>query len=373
MREPFHGPEALDDDAANQQAPTDRIPDADSLSTVQSLLEQSVDRLQSLRQEYQRMRALLENLRQHLSLCDTQLVLQAAQVDHRLDQAVALMAGTCPPDAGNLDREHDTTGQTVLRVQSLGTFAIYRGERVIALSGSRKGRALLRYLITRPERRAARDVLLDLFWPGESADKATHKLHIAVSTLRQSLREAMEQEGSHPDDLPQDWIVFEEGHYRLGADIRVHLDTDSFAAHYQAGERLDREGHISDAITEYEAARALYHGDFLTEDLYADWAIAPRARLEEIYLTLLGRLADRYLTLGRHRECVACCRQILARDSFREDAYRTLMRCYSRMGQRNRALREYASCEQVLQRELGVHPMRETAELYERLVREERI
>ena len=56
-----------------------------------------------------------------------------------------------------------------------------------------------------------------------------------------------------------------------------------------------------------------------------------------------------------------------------EDAYRHLMRCYSRMGRRNQALREFKACQVVLQRELGVSPMRETVALYERIAREEEV
>jgi DNA-binding SARP family transcriptional activator len=136
---------------------------------------------------------------------------------------------------------------------------------------------------------------------------------------------------------------------------------------------LEREGRDQEAVAEYEAARALYRGDFLSQDLYADWAVAPRARYEEMFLTVLGHLAEHYLEAQRYVDGASCCRQILARDSFREDAYRQLMRCYSRMGRRNHALREFQSCQEVLRRELGVEPMRETVELYERIAREESV
>jgi LuxR family maltose regulon positive regulatory protein len=168
-------------------------------------------------------------------------------------------------------------------------------------------------------------------------------------------------------------IFFEDDHYRLHPAIWVQTDADLFAAHFHAGERLERAQRTSEAIQEYRAALGLYGGNYLPEDMYADWAVAPRARMEEMYLTLLGRLADDYLERGRYTESIACCRQILAHDSFREDAYRQLMRCYSRMGRRNQALKEFAVCKQVLQRELGVHPMRETLELRDCIAREETV
>jgi len=159
--------------------------------------------------------------------------------------------------------------------------------------------------------------------------------------------------------------------YVLLPGLEVELDVDIFAHHVAAGQRLEREGRDEEATAEYEAARAFYQGDFLSQDLYADWAVAQRARYEEMFLTVLGRLAELYVDEQRHADGVACCRQILARDSFREDAYRQLMRCYSRMGRRNQALREFQACQEVLRWELGVEPMHETVELHARIVRQE--
>jgi DNA-binding SARP family transcriptional activator len=87
-----------------------------------------------------------------------------------------------------------------------------------------------------------------------------------------------------------------------------------------------------------------------------------------MYLSLLGELADGYLAQGRYADSIECCRQILARDSFREDTYRQLMRCYSRMGRRNQALIEFQNCTQVLQQELGVDPTPATTDLYRHLL-----
>jgi LuxR family maltose regulon positive regulatory protein len=171
----------------------------------------------------------------------------------------------------------------------------------------------------------------------------------------------------------RDGIVFVDDRYLLLPELELELDADVFADHVAAGQRLEREGRDAEAAAEYEAARAHYQGDFLAEDLYADWVVAQRARYEEMYLTLLGYLAGFYLEGGRHSECVACCRQILARDSFREDAYRLLMRCYARMGRRNQALREFQACRDVLRWELGVAPMHETVELHDRIVRQESV
>jgi DNA-binding SARP family transcriptional activator len=338
----------------------------ESVQFGQSLLHRTIDQLRRLRDDYRQARAWLERMEQ-------QLARREVQISRHLHQALARTAQARPPGSdadpvGWPPSPEPAENHLSLRVQTLGRFEVYCHGQPIPLCSSRKGRALFRYLATRPERRAAKDVLLELFWPGEEAEKAGHKLHIAVSALRQALNEAVEM--GQKDGEP---VLFEDDHYLLNPALSIHLDADAFTTHCRAGERLERENRVSEAVAEYEAALALYRSDFLTEDLYADWSLAARARLEETYLTTLGRLAAHYLDQDRFMETVSCCRRILAKDSFREDAYRQLMRCYSRMGRRNQALREYLACEEVLQKELGVRPMRETAALYEQIVREEAV
>lgn len=360
MSEPYNQHSAVDNHAGSGPAspPGDDIPNSDSLQLGRSLLEESIRQLERLRQDYRQIHVLLERLWQQLGQRETLITLH-------LQEAIALLSRSQEDAAGDPAPDEGRAGELALRVQALGPFSVYLGQQVVPVGSSKKGRAIFRYLVTHPERRVARDVLLELFWPGEAPGRAGHKLHVAISALRQGLNEVLA--GSYLGDC----ILFEEDAYGLDPAIQVDLDVDQFAARFRAGERLERENRVREAVQEYQAALALYQGDFLPEDLYADWAIAPRARMEEMYLTLLGRLANQYLQQGRHLEGISCCRQILARDSFREDAYRQLMRCYSRMGRRNQALQEFNACAEVLQRELGVLPMRETVELYERIAREE--
>lgn len=325
--------------------------------------EQLVEHLARLQQEYRQFQSWLKE-------AGLQLSRRQAEVNRQLYEAMASLSNPQPSAAfgpASIPSPGPPAGAVSLYVQVLGKFVVRYGDQVVSLGSSKKGRAIFRYLIMLPERRAAKDVLLELFWPDDPPHKAGHKLHIAVSTVRQALNEALHM----PEDGES--VLFVDDHYALSPDLDIQLDADVFAAHVRVGERLAREGKAAEAMTEYEAARALYGGDFLAEDLYADWTIARRARLEEMYLTLLGRLARHYLDQGRHAESISCCRQILGRDSFREDAYRHLMRCYSRMGRRNQALREYRECQEVLRRELGVSPMHETVALYEQIVREEKV
>jgi DNA-binding SARP family transcriptional activator len=65
------------------------------------------------------------------------------------------------------------------------------------------------------------------------------------------------------------------------------------------------------------------------------------------------------------------CQKILARDPCHEDAYRGLMRCYSRLGQRNRAIAWYNICKKTIERELDLSPEPATVEIYNKISKDE--
>jgi DNA-binding SARP family transcriptional activator len=350
---------AIEEALCSAKALLDRVFDDDALPTDRALHWQLVQQLTSLQLEYQRIQTWLDQMQVQLSE-------REAALRRRLSEALALadQAGSTAP-VSNLRR---AKAAPALSISVLGRFAVRCNGQEISLGSSKAGRAIFRYLVVLSDRSAPTDVLLELFWPGDAPQEARHKLHIAVSTLRQALAEGL---GSTLGE--RDAIAFLEDRYVLLPELPLELDVNVFAAHVAEGQRLERVGRGREAMAEYEVARACYQGDFLAQDLYTDWAAVQRARYEETYLTLLGRLAGYYLGEERYPDCVACCREILARDSFREDAYRQLMRCYARMGRRNQALREFQACREVLRWELGVSPMRETIELYDQIVRQESV
>jgi len=153
--------------------------------------------------------------------------------------------------------------------------------------------------------------------------------------------------------------------------VRVSTDVDEFDARYERGRRLEAAGREEEAALEYEAAVGLYRGDYLVENLYEDWTMVERERLTNSYVDMLGRLAGRYMGIGLAQESIGACYRVLEKDRCHEESYRLLMRCYARMGQRGRALRQYRLCETALLGEYGTVPSPETRALYEDLLRDQ--
>ncbi len=351
--------DALEDALRSAKILLDHAVENEALPERGALHWQLVRQLTSLQLEYGRIRSWLDKMQAQLSQ-------REAALRRRLHEALALADHADAAQQARAPVLRSAAADPLVVISLLGDLRVRYQGKEISLGSSKNGRAIFRYLVALPDKSAPTDVLLETFWSQDEPQEAKHKLHIAVSTLRQALHEGL---GSLLEG--RDAIVYLDDRYLLLPGLEVELDVALFARYVAAGQRLEREGRDEEATAEYEAAHALYRGDYLSQDLYADWAVAPRARYEEMYLTMLGRLAEHYVEQQRYADGVSCCRQILARDSFREDAYRQLMRCYSRMGRRNQALREFQSCKEVLRWELGVEPMRETVELHDQIVRQE--
>jgi DNA-binding SARP family transcriptional activator len=201
-------------------------------------------------------------------------------------------------------------------------------------------------------------------WPESNLKKARWSLNSAIHGLRKLLSEC-------PASASVNYILLEEGYYRLCPTIRVATDVDEFDKHYERGRRLEKEGRKEEAAAEYDSALELYRGDYLIEDLYEDWTMVERERLANAYMDMLDRLAAHYIETGQLRESIRACYRILAKDRSHEDSYRVLMECYAHLGLRGRALRQYKLCEKVLGQEYGTAPSLETQSLYKNLLRSE--
>lgn len=244
-----------------------------------------------------------------------------------------------------------------LTIYCLGPFRVYQDDQPIQDWRSSKGKAIFKYLIAHRERPVAKEVLMELFWPGAHPDAARNNLNVAIYGLRHALRQTRPS-FSH--------VLFEGDCYLLNPDLQIWVDVEEFMGRLRAAQVLERRGDLVSAMREYRAAEVLYEGEFLEEDRYEDWLIPQRRHLREDYLDLLDRLSRHYCDQDDDA-CVNVCRKMLAIDPCREEAHRRLMRCYSRQGQSYLALRQYHMCVETLKEELDVPPTQATTTLYKQI------
>jgi DNA-binding SARP family transcriptional activator len=249
-----------------------------------------------------------------------------------------------------------TLDGSALRARLFGRFEVLCNDEALSLARNGKALAILKYLLAKRGSPVSQDHLMGWLWPESNLKKARWSLNSAIHALRKLLADC-------PSPAPVNYVLLEEGYYRLCSDVQVITDVDEFDARYEQGRRLAKGGRRGEVAAEYEEAVELYRGDYLVEDLYEDWTMVERERLIDAYIDMLGRLAVHYYETGRCQESIGACYRILQKDRCHEGSYRLLMRCYARLGLRGRALRQYRLCEKILRQEYGTAPSPQTQAL----------
>jgi DNA-binding SARP family transcriptional activator len=212
---------------------------------------------------------------------------------------------------------------------------------------TRKAVAVLAYLaVEGPSVR--RDRLAWMLWPESSQERARAALRRTLTSLRIAV-------GTEGLSSTRETVTLEHGH--------VSIDTVSFRDAIAAGELVSAE----------ELYRGAFLEGFSLRDApdFDDWH-----RLEaESYRTevdaVLASLASELMGTGDHVRAVDHALRRIELDPLNEEARRSVMLIYARLGRRADAIREYRELVRVLENELAVTPLPDTVELYESIRRGE--
>ena len=266
---------------------------------------------------------------------------------------------TSPIEPEPADQEPENEqNRPSLAVYCLGIFRVYLDDQLIADWNGLKGQLVFKYLIAHAGKLITKDVLMDAFWPDADLEAARRNLHQAIYSLRQVLKK------KNPDFQH---IRFKNDCYLLNPEMRIWVDCNEFKKHVRVGQRLEADGEIAQAMTEYGVAEGLYQSDFLEEDMYEEWTIPQREQMRRLYLDITNRLSAYYVKQGEYTAAIALCQKTLAQDNCYEDAHLRLMQCYLAQNQRHLAVRQYHTCLQVLKEELDIAPSEEMTTLYQRI------
>ncbi len=198
---------------------------------------------------------------------------------------------------------------------------------------SKKARELLKLLVAARGRSQHREVLMDRLWPDEDQSKTSNRLSVALSTIRGVL----DPHKQHPNDH---YINGDRDTIGLAID-QLDVDVEQFLVRASRGLELWAKGERETGRSLLEAAEAIYVGDLLEEDLYADWSVALREECRVTYMQLAGILADTYRSDGEHDAAGRLCLRMLERDSYHEAAHLGLVRSMTALGRHGAARRLY--------------------------------
>ena len=209
----------------------------------------------------------------------------------------------------------------------------------------KKAAALLAILALNPGRAYARESLVGLLWSDRADSQARASLRQVLAALRKALA------GLDPSPLRADGDVLS-----LDAD-GVSVDAVEFQAAVSEG---SLEG-LSRAVALY--GRDLLSGLTVRDAAFEDWLDGERARLHTLALDGLAKLVNLHAASGDLESAIEMARRLIALDSLREEAHRSLIHFLAQPGDRAGALKQFEICRSVLMKELGVDPDAETKAL----------
>lgn len=213
---------------------------------------------------------------------------------------------------------------------------------------TRKALALIAHLVL-SDRARSREAVCGLLWPDHDASRARGALRRTLSTVRRAIGE--ERILTAGDSIA----------LRRGPDLEV--DVDRF--------RLLTRGDAS--LSDLDAAVGVFAGDLLegfslrANVEFDDWCRGEADELGRELSFALMRLVVGLTARGDYARALSYARRWLAADPLHEPAHRELIRLHALTGDRAAALEQYRECVRTLSRELGVAPLRDTADLYEQV------
>ena len=248
-----------------------------------------------------------------------------------------------------------------LQIFTLGRFnLVFAGQQIPTAKWNRKQAVtVLKYLVAHLDRPVHREILMEFLWPDDDQRRTWNRLKVIIHSLRQEL---------HAAGLSEDVIETTNESYALRREA-VWVDSSVFELSVAEGKALQYQEQWDSALHRYKHARHLYKGDYLEEDVYADWCMVQREQLREIFLSLLAGMADCYGELGHYSEAAQVCRTALVVDPGRESFYRALMEHLVRLDRADWAIAEYQKCQKFLKREFDMEPMPETEHLYRQILK----
>lgn len=251
-----------------------------------------------------------------------------------------------------------------LKIRTFGRLRVFRnGEEIpTAMWRRRKSRSAFAYLLCARPDDVHKEELAEVLCPGGDADRTLRTLHVVISGLRAMLANGGPRREAHA-------FVRRVGEY-YGLDVGPAgwVDVDAFEAQYDLGRSAEAAGDAQGALRHFEAADALYGGDFLVEERFADWAEALRDRLRGQYADALQRMVRLFDARGEVELAATHAQRLLSVDPYVESSYQSLMHYAKALGNLSGVVEAFLRCRRALREGFDSDVSPETRALAEKLL-----
>jgi LuxR family transcriptional regulator, maltose regulon positive regulatory protein len=239
-----------------------------------------------------------------------------------------------------------------LFIRAFGNSSVTIGGKVLSISDwqTQSVRDLFFFFLAQ-SRPMTKEQVAQTLWP-ELDEPAKIKLRFKNEMYR--LRRA----------VGQDVIRFENTLYSFNHNLDYEYDVDAFESYLSKAKSREI---AEEQIEFYQRAVDLVQGMYL-KDIYFDWVMPDRERLNHMYLSALLILAELYQKQALLDESLTICQRAIEYEPAHEAAYRLMMQIYFRRGDRSAVMRTYQACVDVLKEFLSLTPSMETENLYRKLI-----
>jgi DNA-binding SARP family transcriptional activator len=231
-----------------------------------------------------------------------------------------------------------------VEVAEFGRIAITVDGREVS-PGLSKSLELLAFLASQDREDVSRDALLEALFDGRRDGSSSSYLRQAVLKLRKVVPDVLVQDTRH-------------GIVRLNPQVRLVTESQRLAGLLGQAAAVPGEDKLTLLLS---ALRIADRGPYLPS-VNSIWADERRQRLDELVASARLEAAEAAFAAGRYQQAAQLAETVARADPYREAAWRLLMRVAGTLGDWDRVIAAYRSCERALA-ELGTEPSAATAAL----------
>ena len=246
-----------------------------------------------------------------------------------------------------------------IRIQLLGNYLFYIDEKRIEspVSKTRKGSALMAFLILNRGRSVPNQRLMRELWPSSAVTNPENALKTLVSRVRTMLNQMAEGLGRS--------IVSDRGAYHWEMQEGIRIDILDVMDIFDQLERT-RDDETRRAL--YQQLIRLYKGDlYQTGDLEEEPAYAEQIHRQ--YVNAVYQYVDLLRGKEAYNEICAVCRTALSVDNFDDRLHIELMRAMVNLNRVSDAMEQYRHAANMTYRYLGAEPSESMQAFYRQLNR----
>ena len=248
-----------------------------------------------------------------------------------------------------------------IQVKMFGKFDILvNGSSIEAqLNKTKKGQALLQYLLLHKNDAVPNFKLYEALWPNEESTNPENALKTLISRLRSVLNDCDPKLGK--------CIVTKRGSYRWDNELGIEVDLFEYE---QLCKELKTISTLTPEVrTDFNKILEMYTGNLLSGIEHEEWIISRSIYLHNEYLHLVCRYIDLLKAVPDYDEIIHVCRMALDVDAFDERLHLELMDSLVKTKRNNEALLQYKHVTNIHFRYLGIQPPEGIREFYKQIIK----